>query len=878
MEMKVSKVAQFLAGTLDMDDTRNKNSLYIELAEKISYGNKDDISAALAVTEKVREATGREPEFESYVPGMPKRCLGQDIREGYITPSEDAIRMHKDLTGGDLPGIAYPSAQEIAFKDAEVGAQAAGFQTGHPLSGPDKMYYEDLQNKSPQNKSFDQEGPDLTFGPSKVIKGALSNNMEEVVKGLKETNSIGASKDLEESLKAISNPSGIAKYLIDGFKENSWMPGAIGLASQAVGLNTYLQKPSPSKDVSASDRESKETSQTLGEQLMNELVKLVSPPALALKNIADAYEKGIEATVGKTRDSILENSIKGPDESKEINTKEWLKEIEALSEQAKALPNTQQKAEPKTFSELIDGVKEMLFQSPTGNAVKSAFDINKMRDDMVGVPTGSISDKLMDNISQNLQSPGNAVKSAFDVNKMRDDMVGVPTETISDKRMDNISQNLQSPGNTMSRIFDEWATIQSKRDGVEAGRTLDPNMEKVELEDLSNAFAKQMALGHLTAHSLSDHLKNGIKEGFDKESSDSLISAMERDPQINKALDINDNNEWKALYGMFKDGASPQDLNEQMSLNSMSKPWTVAERTKDLVDNFIAFGKEGLEQSIQKAGGAGDPKGPNNPTSGFGIIPEGGQKAPNKDSGPEQGEGQGPGASLNSPKGVGGALEEMAGSIARGITYSVARKRGLGPKESGEMAEAAGKEAEDVTRIAASSKENVNQALGDIKTAKNTAAKGLSAATTLIPNPAVGKAVAIGIAMADKATDFVIDLVNNQGNATNKLMDTTSSQSPAQSQTKSQGDIAGAGAGLATNIGEGANSLSPNYMTMDAFRDSLQKDRKGLTKKLIPKDDFITSGAQTAINSIGSWGSKEIKKANETPQVDQMHKMIDNPA
>jgi len=836
MEMKQSKMAQYLAGTLDMSDQRNKNSLYIELAEKISYGNKDDISTALAVTEKVRELTGREPEYEPYVPGMPKRCLGQDIRAGYITPSEEAEKLHRDLTGQNLPGLEPPSEQEIACTDAEIGAKAAGFQTGHTVSGPERMLLEEEQSKSPRSaqnengiNSFDQEGKDMAFGPSKVIKGALTNNMEEVLEGLKETTSIGAGKDLKNSLEALSNPAGIAKYLIDGFKENSWLPRFTGLASGAVGLSKELNKENEKTPIPNVTKDEETKTKDLAGQIYEQLKLLTATPTQALETISKSYEQGLEG-IKNIAETPKNNQESGGlvsqvfGEHQEMTKEAYLQQIATLTS-----PNNDE------YKKMWNDLRDSLYPKDTQNQGAGELQGDKNEREKPFTETyESLNEGLKeDDLRFSPSAPSNVISKML--MEMTNEVLG-----IEDKEKNPL-------------LSKEWL----------------PEDKKVESkDDLKSFFDKKMEEGQLSALLLGQRVVNGIRDTMPNEIGASIVKDINQNEKIGEAVSGNYTKQWESVEKLFDTGASTKELNNQMSLSASSLPLTILEQSKAIIDKGLNLGQNLNNPEGEKS---------KNPSSGFGIEGGAAPQAPeNQNQGKEKGE-EGPLGAAFPSKESGGGYEALAGSIARGITYSVARKRGLNPKESGDMAEMAGKEAEDVTRIAANSKENVGKALEDVKTAKNTAAKGLKAATELIPNPAIGKAVAIGIAIADKASDFVIDMVNNNGNATSKLMDSVSAQAPAPEQKSSSGGSLD-GAAIASAQSSRSGPTSNDFMTLDAFRESLQKDRKGLTKKLVPKEDLLASGAQTAINSIGSWGSGEIQKANHTPKVDEMHKMIDSPA
>jgi hypothetical protein len=1053
MEMKQSKIAQYLAGTLDMEDKKNKNSLYIELAEKLSYGNKDDIAAALAVTEKVKELTGKEPEYEPYVKGMPKRCLGQDIREGYITPSEDAEKMHMSLTGQELPGVGSPSEQEIACTDASIGAKAAGFQTGHQLSGPEKMFIEEqsTQKTTPSPMAEKDQIEDMTFGPSRVIKGALTNDMKEVLEGLKETNSIGASKDLENSLNILSNPGGIAKQLSEFIKDGKEALSGPSMAISAANLYDIARKQDPTYEKGPSTEPTAERVSSLPSQILRELGNLVGSPGKTLSAVTDFYEKAIDSTIKDTSDRIISGALTKPEsdlnKGKNVNLasdpglviknliesfgkegtikdtqEQTIGSLGATTPTTPADPqdSKKQKSWMDTMSEnLIPGAAaKRVLESfmPDGKTDIKASDIMGTREkdtpnpnflkDLLspGLPISRIfmGMKEMANKQANLQidqnmnkqgstalTPGGVVSKLVneisgmkleemgligkDKGEWMDTFGGGPNnkglvETIFKLKMEqaqsagllmnesmNQSMKKTLPNDLAQAVIGEmkdnpeinsalqgdftkqWgqvnqmidkgasykdingqislmatsipltvakeakSTIDSKlaegleqgkfqtNEGIEESKTIFSKFldelvgQKVgELNNEKNAnswleqgdnseksmvktiFALKMGQAHNAGLLLNEKLKEGVLSKLEGEEGMGIISQLNEDEKLKSALSGDFNKQWESVEKLIDSGASNKMINGQIALMSANIPVTVAERFKSTIDDVLANTMSMDSSDKENTSKDG--------TSGFdleGAIPNDEKEKPSQEE-------EGPEGPQSKTGGIGASLAALSGSIARGITYSVARKRGLNPVESGQMAEIAGKEAEDVTHKAASSKENVSAAINDVKNLKSTAAKGLQAATELIPNPAIGKAIAVGIAMADKATDYIMSLANNDGSAANKLMEAAGkANEPTQTQSKGdQESIVAAGIAGAEDQTKSSNEI----VTMDAFRKSLQKDKKGLTKKLIPNEDFITKGAQTAINSIGSWGSAEVKKANTTPKVDEMHKMVDTPA
>jgi hypothetical protein len=208
MEKKQDTIEKLLTDALDLKDKANSNALYIEISDKLASKDKEENAKAVAAVLKVEEKTGKEPEFE--IPGVlgVKRSLGQDIRDGLISPTKDSQDLYELNKKEPLPGKKDLSDQEIAYRDIEIGLKAAGYESGTKPSSKDQMALDILGGKSQEDKLNpaplgDQEN-DMTFGPSRVIKGLLTQDPKEVTKGLEETIKVGAAQSLKENLLDLS--------------------------------------------------------------------------------------------------------------------------------------------------------------------------------------------------------------------------------------------------------------------------------------------------------------------------------------------------------------------------------------------------------------------------------------------------------------------------------------------------------------------------------------------------------------------------------------------------------------------------------------------------------------------------------------------------
>lgn len=205
---KKENIDNLLTGGLNLKEKSESNSLYLEISEKLSSNEQQDNAKAVAAILKVEELTGKEPEFEAPNGTGIKRCLGQDIREGLITPSAESEKMYSLNKKEPLPGKKDLSDQEIGLQDMQIGLESAGYQSGMKPSSKDRMALDMLSGQSQEDKlgsaPLGEKDQDMSFGPSKVLKGLLTGDAQEIKKGLDQTLKIGAVSSLKENLTELS--------------------------------------------------------------------------------------------------------------------------------------------------------------------------------------------------------------------------------------------------------------------------------------------------------------------------------------------------------------------------------------------------------------------------------------------------------------------------------------------------------------------------------------------------------------------------------------------------------------------------------------------------------------------------------------------------
>ena len=193
---------------IDISQPETQRSLYMEIQKKLEVPS--SASEAVAGILKWEETTGKEPEIPGITKDVPPRTLGMEIRNGEILPSQEASDLYQGLSGKPLPGQGDKSEQEINRQDLWDGFRGSNFQSGKTPKSQDIMGLNILGGKAPESHGTQQ---DMTWGPSKMIKGALSGNFEEMEKGAKECMGIGMFNKTLEAFSDVFERSGPASML-----------------------------------------------------------------------------------------------------------------------------------------------------------------------------------------------------------------------------------------------------------------------------------------------------------------------------------------------------------------------------------------------------------------------------------------------------------------------------------------------------------------------------------------------------------------------------------------------------------------------------------------------------------------------------------------
>jgi hypothetical protein len=284
-KQKESALEKFLSGTLDMSDRKEKNNLYLDIAEGLSSPKKEDNAAAVSGLIKYKEKTGEQPEIYSPSAGTPPRCLSQDIREGLIQPTEEAERMFSSTQGSPLPGKGDRDEQELLHEDLEIAFEAAGFQTGQKIGSQDRMAIDEGKGQyGPEQGDpvFRQENQDMTFGATKMLKGMLTGDPEEIQKGAKEWLECpdNRAKDLfDKAGEFMKNPSlETAGKLMGGIAKEGNAMSALGSGKSPFELNLGdLAKSHPAAKLAGAVADVLSNPSGAAEKVMKNLEEALSP-------------------------------------------------------------------------------------------------------------------------------------------------------------------------------------------------------------------------------------------------------------------------------------------------------------------------------------------------------------------------------------------------------------------------------------------------------------------------------------------------------------------------------------------------------------------------------------------------------------------------
>jgi hypothetical protein len=195
---------------------------------------------------------------------------------------------------------------------------------------------------------------------------------------------------------------------------------------------------------------------------------------------------------------------------------------------------------------------------------------------------------------------------------------------------------------------------------------------------------------------------------------------------------------------------------------------------------------------------------------------------------------------------------KLAGAIAGNAAYRNARSKGFNPKQAGDMADSASDAAIEAASAAQKQPEDKTKDVvsGLASGTKNLAVKTASNLALAIPPPGLGKAISIGIVMADKAVDLL-----------------------AESMAQQTGSLEKGSKAAEQGLG-GKDSVSDPDAIPDSFKQEMTKTKTGIVKKLSPSGD-LTNDALKGMMSIGNMGKSSIDESNKVKEVDQVHQELD---
>jgi hypothetical protein len=306
MEKKKQAIEKLLSGDLNLEDKNDKNSLYLDITEKLGISDKTENAKAVAAVLKVEELTGKEPEFEDPSGTGVKRCLGQDIRDGLVTPSEESLDIYEKNKGEAIPGKKDLSDQEIVYRDIEIGLKESGYQSGKKPSSQDQMALDLMGGKAEDSQlspaPFEESEAQMSFGPSKIIKGLLTQDLDEVKKGIEETTKVGALDNLRDALHSMAPAFSQVNKFLDSIGPNAQeriKNGFTGagdiMETRRGGLSELFGKDNP-------------ISQESLDELREKMSDLTSKGTALVGEITESFKSG---KMGKEMQGLIDISKEG---------------------------------------------------------------------------------------------------------------------------------------------------------------------------------------------------------------------------------------------------------------------------------------------------------------------------------------------------------------------------------------------------------------------------------------------------------------------------------------------------------------------------------------------------------------------------------------
>lgn len=252
-------------------DPKGQRNLWDSMTKDLEGGQEENKRGVTALKNWVDKASkDQQADIYPSEPGLtettPDKDLGTAVREGTVAPTELSKELFKTATGMDFPGTGEPTEQEMATQDAWEGFRAADYQGGKAPTQMESAILQEMGGGSkrewmgPEAAPFGKDGGttqersfgedfanDMTFGPSKIIKGLLTGDPETLGQGIKEAQSVA--QNIGDVLTGKTGRDQMQK-LWDGFEKSMEKevekggPGA-QLATDTLGLMKKAKEVNP---------------------------------------------------------------------------------------------------------------------------------------------------------------------------------------------------------------------------------------------------------------------------------------------------------------------------------------------------------------------------------------------------------------------------------------------------------------------------------------------------------------------------------------------------------------------------------------------------------------------------------------------------------
>jgi hypothetical protein len=314
------KYAALVAGDVNPIgmDPKGTRELWDSLTKDLE-GNKDENQRGVqaltnwlsALSKEGQEGQGQQgpaeisaPSEPPLVEGTPSKDFGTAVREGLVVPTDLSKDLFKTATGTDMPGTGEISEQEMKTQDQWDGFRAANYQTGKEPGQMQSAILDEMGGREKpelQMIPMDQMTPgddEMTWGPSKMVKGLLTMDPAEYCQGAMEAlnGGLDVQKTMTDQLGLAGGPNlfkNMGKNLMESVIQGEATPEMKETLDSMKGAAANIQ--------------SEEMKAAFGD-IKGQAEKLWNDPKIALEALSSAAAdltggKGVGEIVGKALES-----------------------------------------------------------------------------------------------------------------------------------------------------------------------------------------------------------------------------------------------------------------------------------------------------------------------------------------------------------------------------------------------------------------------------------------------------------------------------------------------------------------------------------------------------------------------------------------------